>query len=91
MTDADAERQLERVDELAARLRRRAGFVFAAVALAAVLLVPAALPWLPRGWWSIPGSPVPLIAVVSLFMGISWLALRAARAHRRLSARELIP
>ena len=91
MTDADAERQFERVDELAARLRRRTGFVFAAVALAAVLLVPAALPWLPRGSWSIPGSPVPLIAVVSLFMGISWLALRAARAHRRLSARELIP
>ena len=91
MTDADAERQLERVDRLAARLRMRAGFVFVAVTLAAVLVVPAVLAWLPRGWWSTPGSPVPLVAAVTLLVGISWLALRAARAHRRLRVRQLIP
>ncbi len=91
MTDADAERQLERVDRLAARLRMRAGFVFVAVALAAVLIVPTLLAWAPNGWWSAPGSPVPLVATVTLLAGISWLALRAARAHRRLCAPELIP
>ena len=91
MTDGDAERQLERVDELAARLRTRAGLVFAAVALAAMLLVQVVLSWLPPGWWSVPGSFVPLIAVLALFTGISWLSLRAMRAHRRLGARELIP
>ena len=91
MIDADAERQLGRVDVLAARLRTRDGLVFAAVALAAILLVPVALSWLPPGWWSVPGSFIPLVAIVALFTGISWLSLRAVRAHRSLGARELIP
>jgi len=65
--------------------------MFAAVALAAILLVPVALSWLPTGWWTVPGSFVPLVAVVALFIGISWLSLQALRAHRRLGARELIP
>ena len=91
MTDADAERQLQRADELAARLRLRVGLVFAAVALAAALLVPAALSWLPVAWWSVPGSVLPLVATVALVMGVSWLVLRASRARRRLNTRELIP
>ncbi len=91
MTDADAERQLERVDELAARLRVRAGLVFGAAALAAILLMPAALSWLPPAWWSVPGSFLPLVAFVALLIGISCVARRAVRAHRRLDARELIP
>ena len=91
MTDADAERQLQRVDEFAARLRTRAALVFVAVVLAAVLVVPAVLSWLPLGWWNVPGSFLPLIATATLVTGISWLVLRAARARRCLNAQELIP
>ena len=91
MTDADAERQLQRVDEFAARLKTRAALVFVAVVLAAVLVVPAVLSWLPLGWWNVPGSFLPLIATATLVTGISWLVLRAARARRCLNAQELIP
>ena len=91
MTDADAERQLQRVDELAARLRMRAGLVFVAIALAGVLVVPAVLSWLPLGWWNVPGSFLPLIATATLVVGISWLVLRGVRARRFLNAQELIP
>jgi hypothetical protein len=91
VTDADAERQPQRVDELAARLRMRAGLVFVAIALAVVLVVPAVLSWLPVGWWNVPGSFLPLIATTVLVVGISWLVLRAARARRSLNAPELIP
>ncbi len=48
MTDADAERQLQRVDELAARLRMRAGLVFASVALACPASRSGRAAWLPR-------------------------------------------
>ncbi len=91
MTDADAERQFHRVDELAARLRARALLLFVFVALAALILVQTAVSWLPTGLWNSPGSSVPLVLTGLLVIGVWRLASLAFRTHRNLDPDELIP
>lgn len=91
MTDADAERQFQRVDELAARLRARAVALFLLVALASLVVVQIAVSWLPGGSWNRPGSRVPLLLCALMIVGALRLVFQAFRTHRRLDPAELIP
>ncbi|MGW8282402.1 MAG: hypothetical protein ACWGON_03785 [Gemmatimonadota bacterium] len=91
MTDADAERQFHRVDELAARLRARAVLLFVFASLTALILVQTVVSWLPKGLWNSPGSRLPLVFTGLLLIGFCRLAMLAVRAHRRLDPDELIP
>ncbi|MFO7588132.1 MAG: hypothetical protein R6X22_08675 [Gemmatimonadota bacterium] len=79
MTGRDVARQLGRVEELEASLRRRRRAAAAGGLVAVLALAPAALAWLPAAWWSAPGSPLPLATwvVLLLVLGLAGHRLRA--------------
>ena len=76
MTQADAERQLGRVDVLAKRLRARSVVGSAAAALALLSLVLTLLAWLPSSAWARSGSLLPLALSAGCLAAVILLAVR---------------
>lgn len=90
MTQADAERQLDRVDVLAKRLRSRSVLGSAAAGLALLLSGLVLLAWLPPSAWARSGSLLPLALSTSCLAAVLLLAARERRAARAGSVAEIV-
>jgi hypothetical protein len=90
VTQATAERQLGRVDELAKRLRSMS--VLGTVAAASALLLSGllVLAWLPPGSWARSDSVLPLAVWIGLLAAVILLVGRERRAARGRSVAALV-